>query len=113
MKLKKVTAIVRNEVLETVKMELKDIGVPDVTIDFVSGYENPRQVFEMPELITHARIEVLTEEPGVERIIECITNSAYVDTYDDGVITVLPVDAIYKINTGKKPHGFSTRQDGK
>ena len=96
--LKKVTAIVRSEVLGTVKTKLKDIGVPDIVVDYVSGYQNPQQVFEMPELITHARIEVLMEASGVERVVKCISESAYVGSYDDGVISVLPIDAIYKIN---------------
>lgn len=97
MQLKKITAIIRNEVLETVKLKLKEIGVPHVTIDFVSGYENPAQVFEMPDLVTHARLEILTEEGGVKNIVDCIAKHAYVDTYDDGVVTVSPVDDIYKI----------------
>jgi nitrogen regulatory protein P-II 1 len=102
MKLKKVTALVRTEMLEIVKAKLKDIGVPHVTIDYVSGYENPRQLFEMSELITHARIEVLMEEPRVKETVDCIANNAFTGTYDDGVITVSPIDDVYKINTGGK-----------
>jgi nitrogen regulatory protein PII len=99
MKLKKVTAIVRSEVLARVKAKLKEIHVSHVTIDYVSGYENPRELFEMPKLITHARIEVLTEELGVKRIVDCIAKNAFVGTYDDGVVTVLSIDEVYKINS--------------
>lgn len=102
MKLKKVTAIIRNEMLGRVKVKLKEIGVPHVIVDFVSGYENPRNLFEMPDLLTHVRIEILTEKPGVKKIIDCITVNAYVGTYDDGVITVSPVDEVIKVNSGGK-----------
>ena len=102
MKLQKVTAIIRNEMLERVKVELKKIGVPHVIVDFVSGYENPRSLFEMPDLLTHSRIEVLTEESGTKKVVECLTTNAYAGTYDDGVITVSPVDEIIKVNSGGK-----------
>jgi nitrogen regulatory protein PII len=107
MKLKKVTALVRNEMLGNLKTELKHIGVPHVTIDYVSGYENPRESFEIPELLTHARVEVLMEETRVKDIVDCITENAFVGTYDDGVITVSPIDDMYKINSGGKSHSLS------
>lgn len=106
MKLKKVTALVRTEVLAIVKAKLKDIGVPHVTVDYVSGYENPHVLFEMPELVTHARLEVLTEEPKVKDVVDSISNNAFAGTYDDGVITVSPIDDVYKINSGGKPHSL-------
>lgn len=103
MNLKKITAIIRNEMLEKVKAKLKEINVPHVTVDWVSGYENPHRVFEMPDLITHSRIEILTEESGVKKIVDCISFNAYVGTYDDGVITVTPIDEVIKVNSGGKP----------
>jgi len=106
MKLKKITALVRNEMLGNLKTELKDMGVPHVTIDYVSGYENQRESFEMSELLTQARVEVLTEEARVKDIVDCITKNAFVGTYDDGVITVSPIDEVYKINSGGKPHSL-------
>jgi nitrogen regulatory protein PII len=108
MKLKKVTALIRNEVLGNLKTELKGIGVPHVTIDYVSGYDNPRELFEMPELLTHARLEVLTEEARVKEIVDCITKNAFAGTCDDGVITVSPIDDVYKINPDGKHHDLST-----
>ena len=102
MKLKKVTATVRTEMLEQVKVKLKELGVPHVIIDGVSGFENPARLFEMPDLITHVRIEILTEEPGLKKITDCIVLNAYAGTYDDGVISISPVDEVIKINSGGK-----------
>ncbi len=99
MQLKKVTAIIRSEVLGTVKTKLKDIGVPDIIVDYVSGYQNPQQVFEMPDLLTHARIEVLTEEPGVELIVESIKKSAFTGSFGDGIISIMSIDTVIKINS--------------
>lgn len=106
MKLKKVTGIVRNDVLEKVKAELKEIGVPHVTIDVVNGYENPLHLFEMRGFVDHSRLEVLTEELGVKLIVDCIAKNAFSGSYDDGVITVSPIDDVYKINNGGNPHSF-------
>tara|TARA_R110002072_G_scaffold276205_1_gene437906 strand:- start:8087 stop:8434 length:348 start_codon:yes stop_codon:yes gene_type:complete len=102
MKLQKVTAIIRNEMLESVKAKLKGLGVPHITVDFVSGYENPSELFEMPNLLTYTRIEILTEESATNKIIKCIKVNAYVGTYDDGVITVSSVDEVIKVNAGGK-----------
>ena len=102
MKLKKVTATIRTEMLERVKGKLKEIGVPHITIDGVSGYENPHRLFEMPDLIKHIRIEILSEEAGIEKITDCIITNAYAGTYDDGVISISPVDDVIKINSGGK-----------
>jgi nitrogen regulatory protein PII len=113
MTLKKVTALVRTEMLGNLKTELKGIGVPHVTIDYVSGYENPRELFEMPDLLTIARLEVLTEEARVKETVDCITKNAFVGSYDDGVITVSPIDAVYKINNGGKPHSFDISEEEK
>ena len=102
MKLQKVTAIIRHEMLETLKVKLKELGVPHITVDSVSGYENPRSLFEMPDLLTHRRVEVLTEESGTKKIVECITTNAYLGTFDDGVVTVSPIEEVIKINSGGK-----------
>ncbi len=107
MQIKKVTAIIRDEMLETVKLKLKNMGVPHVTIDSVRGYVNPQQLFEMPELGEHVRIEVLTEALGIEQVVDCIVSNAFTGTYDDGVITVSPIEDVYKINNGGKPHSFN------
>lgn len=42
-KLKKVTDLVRAEVMEIVKAKLKNIGVHYLTIDYANGHENPCQ----------------------------------------------------------------------
>ncbi len=102
MKLQRVTAIIRNEMLEKLKVKLKELGVPHITVDSVSGYKNPRDLFEMPDLLTHTRIEILTEESGTNKIVECLKVNAYVGTYDDGVITISPVDEVIKVNSGGK-----------
>ena len=104
MKLKKVTATIRTEMLGQVKTKLKELGVPHITIDGVSGYENPDRLFEMPDLVTHIRVEILSEEAGIKKITDCIVTNAYAGTYDDGVISISPVDAVIKINPGGKKH---------
>ncbi|MGB1800539.1 MAG: P-II family nitrogen regulator [Gammaproteobacteria bacterium] len=98
------TATIRTEMLGQVKTKLKELGVLHITIDGVSGYENPDRLFEMPDLITHIRVEILSEEAGIKKITDCIVTNAYAGTYDDGVISISPVDDVIKINPGGKKH---------
>ena len=63
-------------------------------------------LLKMPDLITHARLEILTEESGVMKIVDCIIENAYGDAYDDGVISVSPIDDVFKINQNGKLHSL-------
>ncbi len=92
------TAVIRSEMLAQIKTKLKELNVPHITTVGVSGYENPHRLFEMPDLITHIRVEIVSEEEGIKKITDCIVTNAYAGTYDDGFISISPVDDVIKIN---------------
>lgn len=48
MTLRKVTAIVRTEVLEEIEQHLEAIGVPDISVTYVKGFGDYANFFKSP-----------------------------------------------------------------
>ncbi len=99
MKYRKVTAIVRREVLEKVERKLKDIGVQGVSVTRVKGYDEYADFYSRDWQVTHARIEIFTTEKQAESIARDIMDAAHVGLSGDGIVAVLPVEKLYRIRT--------------
>jgi nitrogen regulatory protein P-II 1 len=99
MNFKKVTAIFRCDSCEKVEQRLQEIGVHGFSISKVKGYGEYADLYSNDWLVTHARIEIFTEESKVEEIAETIMEAAHVGVEGDGIIAVLPVEKLYRIRT--------------
>jgi nitrogen regulatory protein P-II 1 len=99
MNFKKVTAIFRCDSCEKVEQRLQEIGVHGFSISKVKGYGEYADLYSNDWLVTHARIEIFTEESNVEEIAETIMEAAHVGVEGDGIIAVLPVEKLYRIRT--------------
>lgn len=99
MNLKKVTAIFRCDSCEKVEQRLQEIGVHGFSISKVKGYGEYADLYSNDWLVTHARIEIFTEESKAEEIVETIMEAAHVGMEGDGIIAVLPVERLYRIRT--------------
>lgn len=97
----KITAIVRRMVLETVEQQLQALGVPGITVSHVKGYGEYKDFYARDWSITHARIEIFTGRDDAERIVDTILAVAASGEPGDGIIAILPVDAVYRIRTGR------------
>ncbi len=99
MSFRKVTAIFRCDSCEKVEQRLQEIGVHGFSISKVKGYGEYANLYSNDWLVTHARIEIFTEEANVEEIAETIMEAAHVGVEGDGIIAVLPVEKLYRIRT--------------
>jgi nitrogen regulatory protein P-II 1 len=97
MSLKKITAIVRSTALEHVEQRLRDLGVPGMTVTHVTGFGDYANFFRRDWLVTHAKIEIFTDDTLVPAIVSCITEVAHTGTPGDGIIAVLPVEEFLRI----------------
>lgn len=97
MVLKHVMAIVRTDVLEDVECRLRHIGVPGVTVARVKGFGEYANFFTPDWMSAHARIEVFTDAVHAERIVDAIMQAAHTGTAGDGIVSVLPVERIFRI----------------
>jgi nitrogen regulatory protein P-II 1 len=97
MSLRKITAIIRCTLLEPVERRLQEIGVPGMTVTHVKGFGEYANFFRRDWTVTHARIEIFTEQSLVDRIVDTIQDAAHTGTPGDGIVAVLPVERLYRI----------------
>lgn len=109
--MKLVTAIVKPFRLDEVKEALKGAGVAGITVTEVQGFGRQAghtEVYRGSEykvdFVPKARIELVVDEPEVERIVEVIVNAARTGKIGDGKIWVSQVDQLVRIRTGEQGH---------
>ncbi len=96
---RKVTAIIRREVLEKVERKLQEIGVQGISVTKVKGYGEYTDFYSRDWMVSHARVEIFTSEAEAEAIAQAIMEAAHVGQEGDGIIAVLPVEKLYRIRT--------------
>jgi len=99
MNYRKVTAIIRRDVLEKVERKLQEMGVRGISVTRVKGYGEYADFYSRDWLVSHARIEIFTTESQADVIAKAIMEVAHVGLEGDGVVAVLPVEKLYRIRT--------------
>ena len=109
--MKLVTAIVKPFVLEDVKGALEQIGVLGMTVSEVQGYGRQKGHTEVyrgaeytVEFVAKIRVEVLTDEVDVDKIVDAIVDAARTGKIGDGKVWVTTVDDVIRVRTGE--HGI-------
>jgi nitrogen regulatory protein P-II 1 len=100
MEFAKVTAIIRNELVEKVEVALEKAGVSGFTVTKVSGvgeWEKKFSFYNGPS--PHCMIEIFTAGDGAEQIAGVIMDAAHTGAVGDGLVAVLPVGKIFRIRT--------------
>ena len=107
--MKKVTAIIRQEKLQTVKNALLGIGCEGMTVTEVKGHGRQSGVKETYrgstyciDLIPKTKIELVIRKEDVENIINTIRNSGKTGEIGDGKIFVSSVEDVIRIRTGER-----------
>ncbi|GMR16049.1 MAG: P-II family nitrogen regulator [Gammaproteobacteria bacterium] len=101
MKLAKVIAIIRPEVLERVEEKLKQFGVPGVSVSQVKGYGEYADFYRSDWKMSHTRVEVVTSIEKSEPTAKVIIDAAHTGLQGDGIVTITPISALYHIRSKK------------
>lgn len=99
MQFRKVTAIIRRDVLEKVETQLQALGVPGISVTKVKGYGEYADFYSRDWLTSHMRIEIFTTEECAEPIANAIMGSAHSGQGGDGIVAILPVEQLYRIRS--------------
>lgn len=97
--LRKVTAIVRVDVLEAVERRLQELRVPGLTVTKVKGYGEYVNFFTRDRMTEHARIEIFLRRQRADEVARAIVDAAHTGGAGDGIVVVLPVESIYRIRS--------------
>jgi len=96
---RKVTAIIRPDVLQAVEERLMDLGVPGISVTRVKGFGEHASFFSPDWLLTHVRIEVFIQRERAREVAEAIMDTAHSGREGDGIVAILPVEALFHIRT--------------
>jgi nitrogen regulatory protein PII len=108
--MKKIEAIIRPHLLESVKDALQTLGVQGMTVSEIKGFGRQKGHTEVyrgseykVEFVPKIKIEVIVDEEIIDRAIEAVIKGARTGKFGDGKIFVLPVEEAIRIRTGE--HG--------
>jgi nitrogen regulatory protein P-II 1 len=106
--MKLITAVIKPFKLDEVKDALKGAGVVGMTITEVRGFgrqgghtETYRGAEYQIDFVPKTKIEIVTEEDQVDRIVDLLTDAARSGKIGDGKIWVTPVETLIRIRTGE------------
>lgn len=102
-----IRAIVRLEILDRVVRQLKECGVPRLTVTRVhaigAGVDPTSERFSLVEASAYAdkaQVQFICDCDRCDMFVELISTSARTNRRGDGIISVHPVDSVTKIRTG-------------
>ncbi len=107
--MKMVTAIIKPFKLDDVKEALKGVGVVGITVTEAKGFgrqgghtETYRGTEYQIEFVPKVKLEVVVDEPDVDRVVDAVVASAATGKIGDGKVWVTSVEAIVRIRTGEQ-----------
>lgn len=108
--MKKVEAIIKPFKLDEVKDALNEIGIQGMTVTEVKGFGRQKGHTELYrgaeyviDFIPKIKIDIVTSDGLVQKVVETIERVAKTGKIGDGKIFVYPVEDIIRIRTGE--HG--------
>jgi len=99
MSFKKITAIVRPDLLNKIEDALKDAGVPGVSVSEVKGYGEYANLYAKDGMVGAIRVEVFIDAECAEAIAQAIMQAAHTGLEGDGIVAIAPIEQIYHVRT--------------
>jgi len=106
--MKLVTAIIKPFKLDEVRDALTGLGIQGLTVSEVKGFGRQKgqtEIYRGAEyavsFLPKVKIEVVIEDPLVERTVDAIRKAAGTGKIGDGKIFVTPVEQAVRIRTGE------------
>ena len=107
--MKLITAIIKPYKLDDVRDALKEAGLSGLTIDEVRGFgrqgghtETYRGSEYSIDFLPKVRLEMVVDDPDVDRVVDLICDAARTDKIGDGKVWVTEVPRVVRIRTGEQ-----------
>lgn len=104
--MKKIEAIIRPFKIDDVREALVEIGIKGMTITEVKGYGRQKGHTEMYrgseyqiDFLPKMKIEIITPDNQVNKIVETIIKAAKTGQVGDGKIFIYPVEEVIRVRT--------------
>jgi nitrogen regulatory protein P-II 1 len=106
--MKKIEAIIRPTKVGAVCEALEKIGHPGIMLTELEGHGKQKGVEQQfrgktykVDFMTKARLEVVVNDPDVDKTVEAIRLAALTEEVGDGKIFIYPVENAVRIRTGE------------
>lgn len=107
--MKKVEAVVRPEMVETVKTIVDSVGAGGMTVSSVMGcgaQKGKKEMYRgtemMINLLHKVKVEIVVPDSMVEQLVDELTRAIRTGAVGDGKIFILPVEEVIRIRTGER-----------
>jgi nitrogen regulatory protein P-II 1 len=107
--MKKIEAIIKPFKLDEVKDALHEVGLKGITVTEAKGFGRQKGHTELyrgaeyvVDFLPKVKIEIVLDDPMVERAIEAIQRAAHTGRIGDGKIFVTSVEEVIRIRTGER-----------
>ena len=107
--MKLVVAIIKPFKLDEVRQALTAIGVTGMTVTEVKGYGRQKGHTEVyrgaeytVEFVPKIRVEIVTDEIDVDKVVDSIVTAARTGKIGDGKVWVTSVDDVIRVRTGER-----------
>jgi nitrogen regulatory protein P-II 1 len=107
--MKLVTAVIKPYQLDAVKEGLHALGVNGLTVSEVQGYGRQKGHTEVyrgaeytVEFLPKIKVEVLTDEIDVEKVVDAVVSASRTGKIGDGKVWVQSVDEVIRVRTGER-----------
>ncbi len=107
--MKKIEAIIKPFKLDEVKDALNEVGIQGMTVTEVKGFGRQKGHTELyrgaeyvVDFIPKIKLEIVTSDSLVAKVVEIIEKTAKTGKIGDGKIFVYTVDEVVRIRTGER-----------
>jgi len=107
--MKKIEAIIKPFKLDEVKDALNEIGIQGMTVTEVKGFGRQKGHTELYrgaeyviDFIPKIKVEIVTADSLVQKVVSTIERVAKTGKIGDGKIFVYPIEDIVRIRTGER-----------
>jgi len=107
--MKKIEAIIKPFKLDEVKDALNEIGIQGMTVTEVKGFGRQKGHTELYrgaeyviDFIPKIKVEIVTADSLVQKVVSTIERVAKTGKIGDGKIFVYPIEDIIRIRTGER-----------
>jgi nitrogen regulatory protein P-II 1 len=94
---KRVSAIIRTDIVDEIETKLRRLGVRGITVTRVEGFGEYTKFWEPDWISSHMQVDIFSAEEGVQQIVDTILETARTEAAGDGIVSVLPVDKFYRV----------------
>ncbi len=107
--MKKITAIVRPEKVDSVRRALEKVGYSGIMISEIQGHGKQKGVVQQwrgekykVDLIQKTKVEIVVKDSEVPALTQTLIEKARTGEIGDGKIFISTVDEVIRIRTGEK-----------